>query len=95
MNLRSIATILELCQRPRRFSELKHIVWWNNATISRHLKLLIIMGLVEKQAILEGRKAHATYFTTELGVAVLRNLVANEDLEEKPGMSISLGVELG
>lgn len=95
MNLRSIATILMLCQEPKRFNELRYAIWWNGATLSRHLKLLTVMGLVEKTTILEGRKAHAAYLTSELGLAVLRNLVTNEDLEEKPGMSISLGVELG
>ncbi|MEM3424623.1 MAG: transcriptional regulator [Thermoproteota archaeon] len=94
MNLRSIATILMLCQQPKRFNELRYAIWWNGATLSRHLKLLTMMGLIEQQIIFENRKPHAAYYTTETGVAVLRNLL-RLDLDEQPGLSIRLGGDPG
>ncbi|MEM3389616.1 MAG: hypothetical protein QW491_09425 [Thermoproteota archaeon] len=70
VKLRDIATLLESCQFPARFSEIKRRTGWREHKLIRLLRTLISMGLVEVKT----EQKWKTYVTSESGLSVLKRL---------------------
>ncbi|MEM3646824.1 MAG: hypothetical protein QW334_01580 [Thermofilum sp.] len=71
LRLRDIATLLEACQYPSRFSELERKTGWYRDRLIRMLRFLISLDLVEVKLNEENKRV---YEINEHGARVLKRL---------------------
>lgn len=72
--LKHILTILEICQVPKRFSEVEAATGWYRDRLVRMLKMLVLLGLIEAKIIPSAKRRKRpikNYETTPAGLQVL------------------------
>ncbi|MEM2047607.1 MAG: hypothetical protein QXZ06_06985 [Candidatus Jordarchaeales archaeon] len=81
MNLETIMVVLEACQLPARYSEIKKFLGWYDWKLVRHIRLLVALGLLRRR----NEAGDCVYEVSDAGLLVLKHL--HQELEQ-PGMAV-------